>query len=215
MDAVLRIKETGSLEAIQIMKKLGGKLHESYLDEGFLLDKKIGVNQPKRIENARILISNTAMDTDKIKIFGSRVRVDSVAKVAQIEEAEKKKMKEKVDKILKHDITCFINRQLIYNYPEQLFADAGVMAIEHADFEGVERLALVVRCRGMLSPKWRIPCKFAAAVPQHPPSPYTPHTLRPPPPPPHTLLPRRRRLTLFRCRSWAARLCPRLIAQTR
>ena len=53
-------------------------------------------------------------------------------------------MKEKVDMILKHNINCFINRQLIYNYPEQLFADAGVMAIEHADFEGVERLALVL-----------------------------------------------------------------------
>lgn len=38
----------------------------------------------------------------------------------------------------------FTLRQLIYNYPEQLFADAGVMAIEHADFEGVERLALVL-----------------------------------------------------------------------
>lgn len=41
---------------------------------------------------------------------------------------------------------CFIlsvYRQLIYNYPEQLFADAGVMAIEHADFDGIERLALV------------------------------------------------------------------------
>lgn len=37
----------------------------------------------------------------------------------------------------------YASRQLIYNYPEQLFADAGVMAIEHADFEGVERLALV------------------------------------------------------------------------
>lgn len=36
-----------------------------------------------------------------------------------------------------------IFRQLIYNYPEQLFADAGVMAIEHADFDGIERLALV------------------------------------------------------------------------
>lgn len=33
--------------------------------------------------------------------------------------------------------------QLIYNYPEQLFADAKVMAIEHADFDGIERLALV------------------------------------------------------------------------
>ena len=35
-------------------------------------------------------------------------------------------------------------RQLIYNYPEQLFADAGIMAIEHADFEGIERLSLVL-----------------------------------------------------------------------
>lgn len=38
---------------------------------------------------------------------------------------------------------CFNFRQLIYNYPEQLFGAAGVMAIEHADFAGVERLALV------------------------------------------------------------------------
>ena len=61
--------------------------------------------------------------------------------MAQLELAEKQKMKEKVDLILKHDINVFVNRQLIYNYPEQLFADSGVIAIEHADFEGVERLA--------------------------------------------------------------------------
>jgi T-complex protein 1 subunit beta len=29
------------------------------------------------------------MDSDKIKIFGSKVRVDSMMKVAEIEEAEK------------------------------------------------------------------------------------------------------------------------------
>lgn len=141
--AVQRLGPSGQLDAIHVIKKLGGGLQDSFLDEGFLLDKKVGVHQPKRIENAKILIANTSMDADKIKIFGSRVRVDSVAKVAEIELAEKEKMKEKVDKILKHGINCFINRQLIYNYPEQLFADAGVTAIEHADFEGVERLALV------------------------------------------------------------------------
>lgn len=32
------------------------------------MDKKIGVNQPKRLENANILIANTGMDTDKIKV---------------------------------------------------------------------------------------------------------------------------------------------------
>ena len=78
--------------------------------EGFILEKSIGVGQPKRIENAKILLANTPMDTDKIKVFGSRVRVDSVAKVAQIEVAEKEKMKEKVQAILKHEINCFINR---------------------------------------------------------------------------------------------------------
>ncbi|KAL5497065.1 hypothetical protein EMCRGX_G013461 [Ephydatia muelleri] len=144
VEAVLRLKGSGDLQAIQIIKKLGGNMLNSYLDEGFLLEKKIGVNQPKRLENARILIANTAMDTDKIKVFGSKVRVDSTAKVAELETAEKEKMKEKVNQILKHNCNCFINRQLIYNYPEQLFADAGVTAIEHADFEGIERLALVL-----------------------------------------------------------------------
>ena len=51
--------------------------------QGYILDKKIGVGQPKRIENARILVANTPMDTDKIKIYGARVRVDCMAKVRQ------------------------------------------------------------------------------------------------------------------------------------
>ena len=83
------------------------------------------------------------MDTDKIKIFGARVKVDSTGKLAELERAEREKMKAKVAKIKAHGVTCFVNRQLIYNYPESLLAEAGIMSIEHADFEGVERLALV------------------------------------------------------------------------
>lgn len=143
VDAVLRLKGSGELSAIQLIKKSGGCLEDSFLDEGFLLDKKPGVHQPKRVENAKILIANTPMDTDKIKVFGSTIKVDSMAKIADLEMAEKEKMKDKVNKILSHNCNVFINRQLIYNYPEQLFADAGVMAIEHADFDGIERLALV------------------------------------------------------------------------
>lgn len=152
----MRLKGSTNLESIQIVKKTGGQMKDSYLDEGFILDKKIGVRQSKRIENARILLANTPMDTDKIKIYGmfastistispsfhsgARVRVDSMDKVAEIEKSEKAKMKTKVNKILAHDINVFINRQLIYNYPEHLLGDAGVSTIEHADFEGIERL---------------------------------------------------------------------------
>lgn len=102
-----------------------------------------------------------AMDTDKIKIFGARVKVDGTGKLAELERAERvfkpfrrlygpnisrvpqEKMKAKVDAIAAHGINCFVNRQLIYNYPESLLAEKGIMTIEHADFEGVERLSLV------------------------------------------------------------------------
>ncbi|CAL1217249.1 unnamed protein product [Candida parapsilosis] len=143
VDAILRLKGSTNLNNIQIIKKVGGKLSDSYLDEGFILEKKFGVGQPKKVENARILIANTSMDTDKVKIFGAKFKVDSTSKLAELEKAEKVKMKAKVDKIRNYDINVFINRQLIYDYPEQLFTDAKINTIEHADFDGVERLALV------------------------------------------------------------------------
>ena len=85
VNAVLRLKGNDNLEHIQIIKKLGGSLKDSYLDEGFLLQKEISVGCPRRKEKARILVANTPMDYDKIKIFGTRVKVNNMDKVAEIE----------------------------------------------------------------------------------------------------------------------------------
>lgn len=109
-----------------------------------ILEKKISTGCDKKVTNPRVLVANTPMDHDKIKIMGSKVKVDSMTAIADIEEAEKRKMKAKVDRILAHKPDVFINRQLIYNYPEQLLAEAGVVVIEHADFDGVERLSAVL-----------------------------------------------------------------------
>ena len=114
---------------------------DSYLDDGFILEKEISVGCPRVKTNAKVLVANTPMDYDKIKIFGTRVKVTNMDKVAEIEQAEKMKMKKKVEEILQYEPDVFINRQLIYDYPEQLFAEKGVTVIEHADFEGVERLS--------------------------------------------------------------------------
>ena len=143
VDAVLRLGDTPSLDLIKVIKTPGGTLQDSFLAEGFILEKAISVGCPKEKINPKILIANTAMDYDKIKIYGSRVKVDSIEKVAEIEQAEKEKMKAKVDKILAYGCDIFINRQLIYQYPEQLMGEKDVMVIEHADFDGVERLAAV------------------------------------------------------------------------
>lgn len=122
VDAILRLK-SDNLDYIKIIKKLGGSIKASYLDEGFILEKHIAIGGPKRMENCKILVANTPMDYDKIKIYGTKVKVESLDRVAEIEAAEKAKMKAKIEKICLYKPNVFINRQLIYDYPEQLFTE--------------------------------------------------------------------------------------------
>ena len=74
----------------------------------FVLEKKIGIDQSKRIENAKILVANIATDTDKVKIYGAHVPVDSMSKVADIKGSEKEKMREKVQKIITYGKNCLL-----------------------------------------------------------------------------------------------------------
>jgi T-complex protein 1 subunit beta len=97
VDAVLRLDGNTNLNYIHIIKKPGGSIRDSFLSDGFILEKAISVGCPTRMENAKIMCANTPMDQDKIKIMGTKVKVDSMDKVADIEAAEKEKMKEKVN----------------------------------------------------------------------------------------------------------------------
>lgn len=96
VNAVLRLKGSGNLDYIKLIKKAGGTLKDSFLAEGFILEKNIATGCSKTKKNPRIMVANTPMDHDKIKIMGSKVKVSSMEKVAEIEEAEKRKMFDKV-----------------------------------------------------------------------------------------------------------------------
>merc|ERR1712129_576254 len=45
VDAVLRLKGSIDLDMIQIIKKQGGSMKDSFLDSGFILDKNFGLSQ--------------------------------------------------------------------------------------------------------------------------------------------------------------------------
>ena len=118
VNAVLRLKGSSNLDYIKLIKKAGGTLGDSYLADGFILQKSIATGCVKFKENPKVMVANSQMDTDKVKILGAKVKVDSIMKIADIEEAEKQKMKRKIEKIISYKPDVFINRQLIYNYPE-------------------------------------------------------------------------------------------------
>ncbi|KXN91165.1 putative T-complex protein 1 subunit beta, partial [Leucoagaricus sp. SymC.cos] len=137
VDAVLRLQGSIDLQHIQIVEQVGGKLTDSNLDEGFT---KLLLCLWTLVEFF-VIDYGAATDTDKVKDFGARFKVDGKGELAELKRAEREKMKAKVEAITLHGINIF-NRQLIYNYPESLLPEKGIMVIEHADFEGVERLSL-------------------------------------------------------------------------
>lgn len=141
--AIERLRDPTRIDAISIIKIAGGTLSQSELIEGLILKCEFGIGQPKNITDAQILIANCPMDTDKIKIHGAKIETDSPDQLAAIEKAERDKMIVKCEKIATHKPTIFVNRQLIYNLPEQYFTEHNINSVEHADFAGVERLALV------------------------------------------------------------------------
>lgn len=152
VDVVKRLASAGGsvdLSLVQYVKRPGGNLSESFfVHDGFILPKKPSFSTGSSVvTNAKILVANTHMDVDKIKVYGAKVKATSPQQVAEVERAEREKMRAKVDAIVRSGCNVFVNRQLVYDWPEQLLQDHHVMCIEHADFEGVERVAAAVGAR--------------------------------------------------------------------
>jgi T-complex protein 1 subunit beta len=59
VDSVLRLKGSTNLDYIKIIKKPGGTLADSYLADGFILQKMISTGCEKFKENPRVMVANT------------------------------------------------------------------------------------------------------------------------------------------------------------
>ena len=79
-----------------MIKKAGGALCDSYLADGLILEKEITIGCPTKLENCKIMVANSPMDYDKIKIYAIKAKVESIDTMAELEAAEKEKMFNKV-----------------------------------------------------------------------------------------------------------------------
>ncbi|ORD94633.1 TCPB [Enterospora canceri] len=140
MDSVDNLTGDIDLNLINIVK-LKGDLSESIWVDGLVIDKEIHFADDRtELTNPRVLVANTALDFDKIKIFSSKIEVDSISELEKVEEAEKQRMMEKIDRVCLIEFDLIINRQIIYDFPMQLLLGHGKHVIENADFGNVEKL---------------------------------------------------------------------------
>jgi len=59
VDSVLRLKGSGNLDYIKIIKKPGGTLSDSFLADGLILQKSIATGCVRQKTNPKVMIANT------------------------------------------------------------------------------------------------------------------------------------------------------------
>tara|TARA_B110000285_G_scaffold224716_1_gene281887 strand:- start:949 stop:1242 length:294 start_codon:yes stop_codon:yes gene_type:complete len=59
VDSVLRLKGSGNMDYIKIIKKAGGTLSDSFLAEGLILQKTIATGCVRSMVNPKVMIANT------------------------------------------------------------------------------------------------------------------------------------------------------------
>lgn len=144
VEAVFKLEPPRHESDIQILKIKGGVLEDSFLEEGFSIKTKLEAHQPKRIENPKILVACTMFNAESIKDLGSSIRAsNSLSCIEKIQVYEREKLRNKVNKILDLGINLFINKHPINDFCRQLFTDAGVMAVEYDDLDGIQQMAAI------------------------------------------------------------------------
>ena len=134
----VRVSEQASLEflwAVQLVPPALSLLLLVASAREYAVQSRAAPDTVRRRRAAPAAVCTRVDGAQTMHVVGAR------ATVGELEKAEKDKMKTKVEKICAHGCNVFINRQLIYNYPEQIFREKGVVAIEHSDFDGTERLS--------------------------------------------------------------------------
>src|SRR5919206_3501325 len=105
VDAVLAVAEKSSdqyrvdVDNIKVEKKAGGSIRDTKFIHGIVLDKEVvHGGMPKRIENAKIAVINSALEIEKTE-FDAKININSPDQMQKFMDEENKMLKSMVDRI--------------------------------------------------------------------------------------------------------------------
>ena len=129
-------EKDGSIEVntdyIKIEKRQGGSIEDTELVDGIVLDKEVvHPGMPKKIENAKILLLDSALEVKETEI-DAKIRITDLEKLQKFNEQEEAMLKEMVDKISKEGANVVICMNGIDDLAQDSLAKAG----HHADRRG-------------------------------------------------------------------------------
>jgi thermosome len=147
IEAVKQIAEkhgerwSADIDNIQIIKKEGKSLLDTGLIRGIILDKEVvHAGMPKRVENAKIALVNTALEVEKTEI-SAEIRIRDPTQMKAFLDKETNMLKDMVEKITKAGANVVICQKGINDMAQHFLAKEGVLAVRRVKESDMDKLS--------------------------------------------------------------------------
>lgn len=143
VEAVTAIEEDGKVDVdnIKVEKKTGGSVHDSTVIKGLALAKRReNPGMPKKVENARILLLNVALDIKKTEVDAS-IKIKSPEQMQSFLDQEEAILRRKVEAIKKAGANVVFCQKSIEDLAAHYLARNGIMAFKSLSESDMAKLS--------------------------------------------------------------------------
>jgi thermosome len=146
VDAVLAVAkdvpegEELDIENIPRQKQVGMSIDKTELVKGLVLDKEVvHAGMPKKVENAKILLLEAALEITKTE-FDAKISITDPSGMQSFLQEEERMLKSMVDKIVASGANVVIAQKGIDDVVQHFLAKKGIMAVRRIKKSDVERV---------------------------------------------------------------------------
>ena len=133
------------LDDILIEKKAGDSLTDTRIIKGIVLDKEVAhPGMPKRAENAKIALLNSALEVKKTE-FDAKINIESPEQMEAFLHEEESMLKTMVDKIAEKGADVLVCQKGIDDVAQHFLARKGILVVKQAKESDMEKLAKATR----------------------------------------------------------------------
>jgi archaeal chaperonin len=129
------------LDNIKVEKKAGESIHDTKLIKGIVLDKEVvHSGMPKRVENAKIALVNSALEIEKTEM-SAEIHINEPQQMQMFLEEENKMLKSMVDKIISAGANVVLCQKGIDDIAQHYLAKKGLLAVRRVKESDMYKLS--------------------------------------------------------------------------
>jgi thermosome len=153
VDATMQIAEKGDsgqkvdLDNIKVEKKAGGSMRDTKFIKGVILDKEVvHAGMPKRVENAKIALLNSALEIEKTEM-SAEIRISDPQQMQMFLEEENRMLKSMVDKIKSSGANVVLCQKGMDDIAQHYLAKEGILAVRRVKESDMTKMARATGAR--------------------------------------------------------------------